>query len=68
MELAEQLNALKQSGWRALVAGNGGAYSRKHPSANAVMAFPSGTLSREDALEAMPAARPWSASRSGFPR
>ena len=43
--LPEQLDALEHEGWRALVAGNGGAYHRKHPHANAVMAFPSGTLS-----------------------
>jgi hypothetical protein len=30
MDLAEQLIALEHEGWRALVAGNGGAYFRKH--------------------------------------
>lgn len=59
MELAERLIALEHDGWQALVAGNGGAYHREHLTANAVMAFPFGTLPREDALAAMEAAPPW---------
>jgi Domain of unknown function (DUF4440) len=49
----------EREGWQALASGNGGAYYREHLSANAVMAFPFGILTREDALEAMEAARPW---------
>lgn len=39
-QVSEQLIALEHEGWRALVAGNGGAYYRTHLTANAVMAFP----------------------------
>jgi hypothetical protein len=59
MDLAERLIALEHEGWEAVVAGNGGAYYRKRLTANAVMAFPFGILTREDALEALEAARPW---------
>jgi hypothetical protein len=59
MNLTEHLIALEREGWQALAAGNGGAYYREHLSANALMAFRFGILTREDALEAMEAARPW---------
>lgn len=67
MELAERLIALEHEGWHALVAGNGGAYYRKHLTANAVMAFPFGTLPREDAVAARRRLR-GSASRYEIPR
>jgi hypothetical protein len=59
MGLADQLIALEYEGWRALVAGNGADYYRSRLTANAVMAFPFGVLTREAALESMEAARPW---------
>jgi hypothetical protein len=57
--LAEQLIRLERDGWEALVAGRGGAYYREHLTANAVMAFPFGVLSREATIEAMESAPPW---------
>lgn len=59
MDLAETLIALEHEGWEALAAGDGAAYYRKHLTGDAVMAFPFGILTREEALEAMEAAPPW---------
>lgn len=56
---AEQLIALEREGWEALVAGGGAAHYRKLLTANAVMAFPFGILSRERTLRAMAEGRPW---------
>jgi hypothetical protein len=57
--LTARLVDLEREGWAALVAGNGGAYYRNHLSANALMAFPFGVLTRAAAVEAMDSAPPW---------
>jgi hypothetical protein len=57
--LAEQLIGMEREGWEALVAGNGGAYYRRHLTPNAIMAFSFGVLTREATIEAMESAPPW---------
>lgn len=50
---------MERDGWEALVAGNGAAYYRRHLTANAIMAFSFGVLTREATIEAMESAPPW---------
>jgi hypothetical protein len=59
MSLAERLIELEHEGWRALVSGDGGAYYREHLTADALMAFPFGVLTREATIQAMESAPPW---------
>jgi hypothetical protein len=68
MDPAEQLISLQHEGWRALVAGNGGDCYRKYLTEDPVMAFPSGTVTREAALEATEAVRPWERSEIRDPQ
>jgi hypothetical protein len=57
--LGEQLIGMEREGWEALVAGNGGAYYRRHLTPHALMAFSFGVLTREATIEAMESAPPW---------
>jgi Domain of unknown function (DUF4440) len=59
-DLAQELLEAEWEGWRALASGRGGEHYRQHLAANAVMAFPFGVMSRQDAIDAMEAAPPWS--------
>ena len=59
MTLPERLIALEHEGWDALVRGEGGRYYGEHLTADAVMAFPFGVLSREATIEAMESAPAW---------
>ncbi len=59
-DLAEELLEAEWEGWRALASGGGGEHYRQHLAANAVMAFPFGVMSRQEAIDAMEAALPWS--------
>lgn len=59
MSLAEELIALEHEGWDALVAGNGGRYYREHLTADVLMAFPFGVLTRDATIEAMESAPAW---------
>ena len=57
--LSERLIELEREGWHALVAGEGGPYYREHLTAGALMAFPFGVMTREEAIAAMESAPPW---------
>jgi Domain of unknown function (DUF4440) len=59
MRLAERLIALEHEGWDALVAGEGGRYYREHLTADALMAFGFGVLTRAATIEALESAPPW---------
>jgi hypothetical protein len=59
VNLSAHLIGLEHEGWEALVAGDGGAYYREHLSANALMAFPFGILTRREAIGAIESAPPW---------
>jgi|tagenome__1003787_1003787.scaffolds.fasta_scaffold20930551_3 hypothetical protein len=55
-----ELVALERDGWNALSGSGGADYYRDHLDENALMAFPFGVLDRQQALEAMASAAPWS--------
>jgi hypothetical protein len=59
-DLEQELITAEREGWEALASGRGGEHYRQHLAANAVMAFPFGVMSREEAIDAMEAAPPWS--------
>lgn len=46
-------------GWQSLAAGRAAQHYRERLAPNAVMAFPFGTMTRQEAIEAMAAAAPW---------
>ncbi len=59
-DLRDTLVALERAGWQALSRGDGAAHYREHLTDDARMAFSFGVISREDAIEAIEAAPPWS--------
>jgi hypothetical protein len=59
-DLAQELIDAEREGWEALASGHGGEHYRMHLAPNAVMAFPFGVMSRQEAIDAMEAAPPWS--------
>ena len=59
-DLARELIDAEREGWEALASGRGGEHYRTHLAPNAVMAFPFGVMSRQEAIDAMEAAPPWS--------
>jgi hypothetical protein len=59
-DLEQELLEAEREGWRALASGRAGEHYRQHLAANAVMAFPFGVMSRQEAIDAMEAAPPWS--------
>ena len=58
----------ERDGWHALVSGEGAAYYREHLTDDALMAFPFGVLSWEQAIEAIESAPPWSTFEMRDPR
>ncbi|MBW3654226.1 MAG: nuclear transport factor 2 family protein [Actinobacteria bacterium] len=67
-DLEQMLVELEREGGEALVAGRGGEYYREHLAADALMAFPFGVMSRDDAIAAMESAQPWSTFEIKEPR
>ena len=59
-DLAQELIDAEREGWEALASGRGGEHYQTHLAPNAVMAFPFGVMSRQEAIDAMEAAPPWS--------
>jgi Domain of unknown function (DUF4440) len=59
-DLDRQLIDAEREGWEALASGRAGEHYRMHLAPNAVMAFPFGVMSRQEAIDAMEAAPPWS--------
>jgi Domain of unknown function (DUF4440) len=59
-DLAQELIEAEREGWEALASGRGGEHHRTRLAPNAVMAFPFGVMSRQEAINAMEAAPPWS--------
>jgi hypothetical protein len=58
-DLAQELIDAEREGWEALASGRGGEHYRMRLAPNAVMAFPFGVMSRQEAIDAMEAAPPW---------
>lgn len=58
-ELDATLVRLEHEGWEALASGRAGAYYRSVLTADALMAFPFGVMTREAAIAAMESAPPW---------
>jgi hypothetical protein len=58
--LLDLLLGLEREGWEALSSGRAGAYYREHLTDNALMAFPFGVMTRDEAIGAMESAPPWS--------
>ena len=59
-DLEQELPETEWEGWRAWASGRGSEHYHQHLAANAVMAFPFGVMSRQEAIDAMEAAPPWS--------
>lgn len=57
--LQQTLVALEEQGWQALSRGTGADFYRRNLTADALMVFPFGVLTREQAIETMGAAPPW---------
>jgi hypothetical protein len=66
--LLDLLLGLERAGWEALSSGRGGAYYSEHLTQNALMAFPFGVMTREEAIDAMDSASPWSMFEIHDPR
>ena len=56
---SDELIQIERHGWEALCSSDADAYYRRHLTEDA-MAFPFGVLNREEALDAMARADPWS--------
>ena len=52
-DLAQELIDAEREGWEALASGRGGEHYQTHLAPNAVMAFPFGVISRQEAIDAM---------------
>ena len=59
---------VEREGWEALSSGRGGAYYREHLADNALMAFPFGVMTRDEAIAAMESAPPWASFELKDPR
>lgn len=68
MDDLDVLVDVEREGWEALRAGRAGAYYRVHLAPEALMAFPFGVLTREQAVEAMESAPPWTSYDLQDPR
>jgi hypothetical protein len=66
--LYDLLLGLEREGWEALSSGQGGMYYREHLTENALMAFAFGVMTRQEAIEAMHSASPWSMFEIHDPR
>jgi len=58
----------EREGWHALTTTEGADYYERHLAADAMMAFPSGVMTRSDALDAIRSAAPWSSFEILDPR
>ena len=58
--LGHELVEVERRGWQALCTDGGADYYRDHLTDDALMAFPFGVFDRQQSLEAMERARPWS--------
>jgi uncharacterized protein DUF4440 len=58
--LAQELIQAERRGWDALCSDDAVSYYETHLTEDAVMAFPFGIMQREEALNAMTTAEPWS--------
>lgn len=68
MEELAELVEVERAGWEALRTGRAGAYYRQHLSADALMAFSFGVLTRDQCIEAMESAPPWTSYDLQGPR
>lgn len=59
-DMQETLEALECEGWEALSSGQGAAFYRENLADDAVMAFSFGVMNRQEAIDAMDSAPPWS--------
>ena len=59
---------LERRGWEALSSDEGGAYYREHLADNALMAFPFGVMTCDEAIEAIETSQPWSHFEISDPR
>lgn len=55
----QELLDIERAGWEALRTGQAGSYYRAHLTDDALMAFPFGVLTRDQTIEAMESAPPW---------
>jgi uncharacterized protein DUF4440 len=68
LPLDSELIEAEREGWQALTTTEGADYYERHLAATALMCFPSGVMTRPEALEAMRSARPWSSFEMIDPR
>jgi hypothetical protein len=59
MQFAQDLIAAETDGWQALTTDAGADYYERHLTADAIMGFSSGVMTRAEAIEAMRASEPW---------
>jgi hypothetical protein len=67
-EWDNELVQVERRGWEALCSADAEAYYRQHMTAEALMAFPFGVMNRQEALNAMAGADPWSRYEMLSPR
>jgi hypothetical protein len=68
VSLASELIQTERRGWDALCSDEAGAYYSRHLADDAAMAFPFGVMDRQEALDAMTSAEPWSTYHMEDPR
>ncbi len=68
MPLPSDLVDAEREGWQALTTSEGADYYERHLTVTAIMAFPSGVMTRSEALTAMRSAPPWSSFEILGPR
>lgn len=66
--LLRTLVSVETRGWQALSDTTGADYYEQHLTENAIMVFPFGMLSRQQAIETIRAAPPWASFRIEEPR
>jgi len=67
-QLNRELIEVERRGWEALCTDEAEAYYRHHMTEDALMAFPFGVMTKEEALSAMAEADPWSSYEMADPR
>ncbi len=68
MTLEERLVEAEREGWTALCTADGAAYYREHLTDDALMAFSFGVLTRDQAIDGIESAPPWSSFEMDDPR
>jgi hypothetical protein len=68
MPHSSELIDAERKGWQALTTTEGADYYERHLTTTAIMAFPSGVMTRSEALDAMRSAPPWSSFEIRDPR